>query len=185
MTTPEHDQPRVIDVGLVGLDEDVVENPSMLSNPDRLSNPLDALREAVKQQVVSEDVTYPVPTRPGMSVRYSTTVDMEHVQLWRRSSNDKTAPDNFSVLKFSMLIIANTAKAFAFEGQEPTGGDGEPITFVSPEVGEWTGHKRALDRVRAIFANDGHVIATAGEIMQAAGYGDEIMEANPDPTMRS
>lgn len=185
MTASAPDQPRRIDVGAIGLDDEVVSDPSMLSNPDRLPNPLDALAAAIKQEVVREDVTFPVPSRPGMTIRYSTAVDMEHVQNWRRSSHDKSAQDNFNVLKFSMLIIANTAKAFAFEGQEAFGGDGERISFTSPEVGEWTGQKRALDRVRVIFANDGHIISTAGEVMEAAGYGDEIMEADPDPTMRS
>ena len=174
-------EPRRFDVGSVGLEDEVV-LPEDLSQPTQMDNPLDALRDTIEAAVERPDLVREVLTRPGLTIRYATSIDMEHIQRWRKSAYDKTAPDNFNMLKFSLLVLANTCRAMALRGQEPTGQDGKPLTFISRELGEWTKQKRHLDIVRALYASDGHVVQTAQDVLDAAGYADDEMEPDLDPT---
>lgn len=177
-TLPE---PRHFDMGGVGLEDEVI-LPQDLSSPTKMENPLDALRETITAAVERPDLVLAVLTRPGLTVRYATSIDMEHIQRWRKNSHDKTAPDNFNMLKFSLLVLANTCKAMALRNTEPVGADGKPLTFISRELSDWTGQKRHLDIVRTLYASDGHVVQTAQDILDAAGYADDEMEPDTDPT---
>lgn len=148
-------------------------------------SPLDQLRETITAAVTKPDLTLAVLSRPGLAIRFGTNIDLDILQQWRRRSHDKHMPDNWNILKFSQLVIANTAKAMVLNGEEPLGQDGEPVSFRSPELLEWTSTKRALDAVRGLYDNDGHIIATAQDVLEAAGYGDEMMEPEEGPTKRS
>lgn len=174
---------RSFDVG--DDDQDDTFSPRVVSAATTGPDPLAALRETITAAVSKPDVVLEVLTRPGMAIRFSTNLDLDVIQQWRRRSHDKSQPDNFNLLKFAQLVIANQSEAFSLNGQEPTGQDGQPISFRSNEVLEWTGTKRALDAVRAIYDNDAHIVATAQEVMEAAGFGDEMQEAEEGPTRRS
>ncbi len=156
--------------------------PGVTTGPD----PLAALRETITAAVQKPDLSLQVITRPGMTIRFSTNMDLDTIQQWRRRCQDKSQPDNFNLLKFECMVIANQAQAFGLNGQEPMGEDGAPISFRSSEVLTWTGQKRALDAVKALYDNDAHVVLTAQEVMEEAGFGDEMMEADEEgPTRRS
>lgn len=185
MTETTTEQPRVFGAGAVGLDDEVILAPEALSDPTKMDNPLEALRDTIVSAVERPDLVLAVLTRPGLTIRYATSVDMEHLQRWRKSAEDKSAPDKFNLLKFSLLVLANTCKAMALRGQEPVGSDGKPLTFISRELSEWTGERRHLDIVRTLYSSDGHVVQTAQEILDAAGYADDQMEPDEDPTQGS
>lgn len=165
--------------------EDDTFTPKVIASGTSGPDPLAALRETITAAVAKPDVVLEVLTRPGMTIRFSTNFDLDIIQQWRKRSHDKVSPDNFNILKFALLVIANQAEAFGLNGQEPNGQDGNPLSFRSSEVLEWTGTKRALDAVRGLYDNDAHVVATAQEVMEAAGFGDEMMEAEEGPTRRS
>lgn len=173
----------------IAVDDDEDVNPEFNPKVTQTmgNNPLDALREAIQAEVAKPDITLQIITREGMSIRFGTNIDMDtDIARWRRSSQDKTQPDNFNLLKFSQLVIANCTLAVALNGEEPSDEAGQPITFTSSLMLEWTNVKRPLDAVRTLYGSDGHIIATAQEIMEAAGYGDEMREAGDDtPTRRS
>jgi hypothetical protein len=173
---------RRFDITDDGIDEEF--QPTVVTTTT--ANPLDALRDKITEQVVKPDLELDVLTRDGMSIRYTTNLDLDVINKWRRVCQDKSQVDNFNMLKFASLVVANTAIAFALNGVEPTGADGDLVSFRSPEVLEWTNTKRALDAVRKLFANDAHIIATAQEIMSEAGFGDEMKESGEEsPTRRS
>lgn len=166
--------------------DDTFERKSEVAPGTTMSNPLDELAAAITEEVRNPDLTLAVPLRPGMSLRYDTNIDADtELMQWRRRSHDKSQPDNFNILKMSCIVIANCCKAVVFKDVEPTGSDGQPITFNSTEMFEWTKTKRAIDAVKALFGNDAHVLATAQDIIEAAGYGDEMMEPEEGPTKRS
>lgn len=168
----------------LGSDDDLT--PVVAPGLSTGADPLAALREVITAAVVKDDLTLQVITRPGLSIRFSTNMDLDTIQQWRRRCHDKSQPDNFNLLKFACMVIANQATAFALNGVEPDI-DGNPINFRNGPVFEWTNTKRAVDAVKALYDNDGHVVATAQEIMEAAGFGDEMVEGDVEesPTKRS
>lgn len=174
-------------MGVLGLDEDTFAEALPIEHGTRMDNPLDALKASITEAVRRPDISLMVLSRPGLTIRYNTNIDMELLQRWRRSAHDKTAPDNFNVLRFMSLVVVNTALAFALNGEEPVGANGQPISFASPEVAQWTGQKRVLDSVRSLFASDGNIVTCGQQILDAAGYGDESMEADDEvgPTRAS
>lgn len=166
------------------VDEDLT--PQVAPGLSTGQDPLAALRDVITAAVVKEDLVLDLLTRPGMAIRFSTNMDLDTIQQWRRRCHDKSQPDNFNLLKFACMVIANQAEAFRLNGQEPEV-DGLPLNFRQGPVFEWTNTKRAVDAVKALYDNDGHVVATAQDVMEAAGFGDEMVESDVEegPTKRS
>ncbi len=171
-------------VGAPLMDEDQDDTPFVQSSPSSApASPLDELRETITKEVQRPDLVLAVMARPGMEIRFDTNVDMSMIQEWRRRATRRRGQnEDFDILKFTSSVVANQARAFRLRGEEPAGADGEPISFRSPEVLQWTSTSRALDAVRALYSVDGHIISSAGEILQAAGYSDVMEEGDEGPT---
>jgi hypothetical protein len=81
-------------------------------------------------------------------------------------------------VKLACTALANTCLAILRDGAEVPDGAG-PLTFTSPALHEILGVDRTVDAVRRFYGRDAHVIAVSRQILDEAGYGEDV---GPDPT---
>lgn len=153
--------------------------------PVARTSPLDALRAELAQEVPEELLTLDVPTRADTAVRFDTEVEWEELVAWRKRASSKANrsaanPEGVDLMRLAAIVVANTAVAIVHKGTEVTGTNGEVLTFAHPELLAMLGVERAVDAVRKFYGRDGHVQAAAGRVIDAAGYGDELGELDPD-----
>lgn len=151
----------------------------------------DRLQEMFEKEVESDPITLDIPKRPGMAIRFDTNIDSAELDLWRKQSapggnrgqrrgNDTGEVDG---MKMSALCVFNKAEAFLVDGEDVVipGTDGQTLTFHDQTIlKKILGITAATNTelVRKVFANDAHVMAAGGQVMEAAGYGDELPEAS-------
>lgn len=153
-----------------------------------LGSPLDQLRASMAQEPdVEEFVTLKVTARPGVSVKYSTDLDNETIEMWRRASRRKKARPGQDAetdeLKFACLVLAGQCKGVLTNGQEVFDDDGRPLTFASPLLWDMVGaagqQMDPMTVIRKFYVRDAHVSLTSGEILLDAGFGDEVERESP------
>lgn len=140
---------------------------------------LAALDAALEADVVKEPVTYPVTMRPGLSIRYSTDIDDDKMTVWRNRAKKRGRrgqTDEVDSLTYCALILATQCEAFLIRGQEPHDDAGQPFTFGHRHIREKYHAEKASEAVIAVFGNDAHVLLTANELLEKAGFGDEVVE---------
>lgn len=155
-------------------------------------SPLEMLRNALTEEVVSEDLYLRIPSRPTVKLIYGTDIDGEKFQLWqRRCTNRKT--DAVDVIKLSSIVLANQLKGVTLEHNgkdiEVKGSDGEPLSLQHQEFRDMLirdpsqRNVEARLLIRAVYGKDGHLMAAAKEVIEKSGYSDEIGdEWDEDPT---
>lgn len=157
--------------------------PTVTPDPDLgrvlADSPLDLLRAELAGERPPLEVTLDVPAREGYAVRYSTDIAYEEVKAWRKRSADKSNPSGFDELKFAGIVLAVKCLAVLRRGEE-VDLDGEVLTFRHPEFLGLFGATRAADGVAAFYVRDGHVTATANRLLDEAGFGDVMPEADDD-----
>lgn len=145
-----------------------------------------ALDAALSADVVKEDVTLPVPLRPGLTVRFSTDVDDEKMKGWRARSQDSTrgaGKGDVDAIRWSSLIVATQAQAFLMGGKEVHDTSGQTYTFGHAQIRAKYGAQTAVQAVSAVYSSDPHIMIVANEILERAGFGDQVVpvegEASP------
>lgn len=153
------------------------------------ANPLEELREELAEEITGLTATYPVPGRPKYAVRYSLDVEGPQLQRWTKQASDKKLPGGVDGTKAAAIVLANMCEAIlrVTDGdldtaEEIYGTDDVVFTFRHPELHEMLGVSRAIAAVQKFYALDGVVIRVAGDLVDEAGYGDEMPDL--DPTRR-
>lgn len=176
-------------------DDDSFDTAAPAQHEPRVGSALDILAAAVKEEVRRPDLIKAVPSRPKIKLVIDTNIDGENFQLWQRRAmpKGKTGVLDMDQLKLCCVVLANQVKGVMVvhptKGDtEVLGTDGSPMTFRHSEFREMLlGGKpmtSATQMVRDLFASDGNIITIAREVLEAAGFGDEIDEFDDsDPTL--
>lgn len=159
-----------------------------------VKTPYDYLREAFEKEIRSEPITLEIPNRPGVWIEFDTNIASEQFEVWRKqatvSNRRRPAQDaQMDQVKFCALVIFNKALIFKIDGQDVyMDNEGKtPLNFFQQTaIKNLTGSNAVTNTelVRAVYGNDAHVLAAGGQIIEAAGYGDELAEYKESPTGR-
>ena len=177
---------------------------TQFSNDDTFSKPaidgqvtegslLDSVKEALAANVENEDLHLRVPARPILRVIYSTFIDGDLFQMWQRKCQIK-GTQQMDMIRFTSTVIANQMKGLEVwdaknktwrEARTP---DGEALTFQTADfkglvLGSKDAYSSAAQMARKLYGIDGHLIKAATEIVEAAGYGDEMNDDFENPTL--
>lgn len=158
-------------------------------DPVRPSNGLDAIRAELAAEVTPDELPLDVPTRDGYIVRYRCDVNNDELTAWRKKATIKAAkgdkPAQYDEAKVAAIILANKAVAIVARGVELTN-EGEPMTFGTPAFWDLVGKASSTEAVRHFYGLDGHVIAAANMVLDASGFGGELLvDDETDPTKTS
>lgn len=170
---------------------DLTGNPSDLADDDIVAaeaspqSVLEAIKEELKKTIKTPPIVLNVPERPGMTIRFDTTIESGTIQMWRKQCRNKSMPDEFDSLKFSCIILANKAEAVLYDGVAATFDDGEYLNFKEPRFLDMLGVPKALEGVRRLYGVDGHIFVAADEVLRAAGYDADSEDQTADPTLLS
>lgn len=151
----------------------------------QLENLLGDLESALTAQVDHEPLTLRVEKRPGVSVRYRTEITDEQMAAWRKRAADKKAPGGINTLRFCSIVVANQCEAILMHGKEVYDDDGGVLHFGHQRIKALYGLQkadRASDVVRKLFGADPHVMLHANEVMDRAGFGDQVVEVEGEDT---
>ncbi len=177
-----------VDSGLRGVDAaDAADHPIFAAPQpsERGPSPLELLRQTLQRPVERELLKLRVPARAGVTVRYAADFDHDKRKAWqKRATNKSRRPgrdDEVDEMLFALIVLANCCRAIEFNGVEAHDAEDRPLTFASPALWEMVGASDPQDAIRAFYGVDAHILTTAGEIMLAAGFDDD-MEAEGDPT---
>lgn len=154
---------------------------------ERGLSPIEQLRAALAAPAKSEPITLKVPSRPGVTIRYSTVLTQEQRKAWQQRATKKSRrqgrEDEVDEMLFTCLVLANQMEAIQFDGidaHDPK--TDEPLTFAQPALWEMVGAENPQECIRKLYANDAHVLTTGGEVLLASGFDDDL---DTDPTTAS
>ncbi len=152
---------------------------------ERGPSPLEQLRQTLQQPIERELLKLRVPARAGVTVLYAADFDHEKRKAWQKRATRKSRrpgrDDEVDEMLFALIVLANSCRSIQVGGVEAHDAADQPLTFASPALWEMVGAADPQDAIRAFYGNDAHILNTAGEIMLAAGFDDD-MEAEGDHT---
>ena len=140
---------------------------------------LDQLKEEISKEVSRPEIEIAVPSREGVSLRFSPNISNEQLKAWRRNSTNRKT-DELDSIKFSCYVVGQTLSGIFFNDELVEDGEGYPLNFASQAMLDMTNTTRPLpDAIRAFFAVDPHLETAAIKILDYAGYGDDIDAEDP------
>ena len=166
------------------------ENPS---GDMQVKTPYDYLKEAFAKEVESEPITLEVKNRPGIYIEFNTNITSEEFDMWRKQAtvgNRRRNQDaEVDSTKFSALVIFHKAIVFKVDGEDVYLDEAQtkPLNFYEQsEIRNLINRNITTNTelVRAVYGNDAHVLSTGQQIIEAAGYGEEMAEFSESPTKR-
>lgn len=176
------------DYNMNGASETITDQPT---GDTTTQSAYDRLKGLFTAEVSIDPITLEVPLRKGLAIRFDPTITMEQVEQWRkqsvmganrnqrrRASADET---NIDPMKMAALVVFSTAEVFLVDGEEVFLPGDEPLNFHNQdELKQIFGLVAATNTelVRKVFGNDAHVVAASTQIMDAAGFGDDLDEAD-------
>lgn len=159
---------------------DVADEPITSAALPITGSPLESLREAMKKKIEKEPITLRVPQRPNVAITFDTNLDIALLNRWSRSSQKA---GDLAMLNFSTLVLANQMRGMNYGGEEVLTQEGHRITFTSPLLKEFLGMPDTATRIevfRTLYGLDGHINATANQIVTEAGFGEvDLEDENP------
>lgn len=118
-----------------------------------------------------------VDGRPGYVALYRRDFTGQDVDRWRKRAKRGKSVD---LIHFGALVIAGTMVGLERNGEELEDPDaGGPLTVRSPYMQGLYSAPSAAEAARKFFGTDGYVNAQCEGILEAAGWGDEAIEADP------
>lgn len=147
----------------------------------RARTALDEVAAELRQPVEDDPLELEVPARDGWSASYSRDLDAHALARWRKASTDRKAVDGIDTLALAQRILANQQVTIVRRGVE-LDDDGHPMTVRSRAFLDLIDATSPLEAVRKLYGRDGHVMAAANEVLNAAGYADDVSEVADDPT---
>lgn len=145
---------------------------------------LEAIEAELAEELEADVIYCPVPRRKGYELRFKAELAGELLQRWARSSQDRKAPGGIDELKLALLVVCNLNTGIMRNGSLATV-QGEPMTVRTKAFLDIMREGRPFDAVKKLYGSDGHVMATAREVLSEAGYGEDLVAAAQDPTVRS
>lgn len=148
-------------------------------------DPLAALTE-LAAPVVMPEVVLPHRFRAGWAVRYSTELDADDLERWRKRAKRPGKAGmrgEIDEIRLACILLANLSKGLERNGAPVLDEERRPLTFAHTKVWEIYGAARAADAVRKFYGNDPYLLATLEAVLAAAGVGEEVEPL--DPTMLS
>lgn len=145
---------------------------------------LEELAEELARKIEKLEVEIGVPERPGVALRFSPNITQYQLRKWRKSAA-KGRRDEIDSILFACTVVGQTCTGIYIHGEQVVDEEGYAITFGSPVLMKMTGTSILNpDAIRAFFGVDPHVEAVALAILEAAGYGEEVV-TEENPTMMS
>lgn len=158
----------------------------------KTETPYDRLKRILAEKVHNPSITLQVPMREGLSIRYSPNIEAEDFELWRRNSvagnrrARRSEDGEVDQHRFMASVVYNTAEIFLVDGEDVylNNNVDTPLNFKEQaslrQIFGITA-STATELVRKVFANDAHVLSAGAQILEAAGFGDELAEdASPN-----
>lgn len=157
---------------------------------------LDALQAALAEEVRLDNLHIRVPRRPTLRIIVDPNIDGEQFQRWQRSAmigkSKSIANAQYDSVKLCAVVLANTMVGLEVldketgEYTEVRDENGGAFTFQNPALRHMLiGDKEVPSGtilVRKLFGNDGSLLDAAGQVIEAAGYGDnDDEESGSDP----
>ena len=142
---------------------------------------LDDLRAELTETPERKPITLPVPEREGWEAVFDLKLPQPLLAQWRKASTDKSG--TIDELAVGQRLLANQNIGLRRRGEDLLD-EGKPLTVRSPAFLNLIGEGRPMEAIRKFFVLDGHVLAAALEVYQAAGYGDDLTSSGSDPTPR-
>lgn len=158
---------------------DLGENEDFEYKAPKAGSVLDKLRTEVQKKVERPEIEIAVPSREGVTLRYSPNLTNAMIQEWQNRSGIKSK-NGMDQTKFACYVVGNTVRGIFVDGEEVKSEDGLSLNFASPEILEMTDTDRPLpDAIVEFFGLDSHVVSTALAIMEASGLGEEVEPMDP------
>lgn len=135
------------------------------------------MREEAKSEVEIEDMRCMVPNRPNFELLIHPVIDYDLLNnFMKRSTKTIKGKKEWSPLIFAYQVISHTNIGVAYKGQTVQDSDGDDLTIVNNEFWAMFGASGTQLALTALYGSQGHLIATAQEIVARAGYGDIDVE---------
>lgn len=162
----------------------------------QVKTPLDYLKESFEKEIRNEPIELEVPKRPGVSIEFDTNISSELIDLWRKQATvsnrrqRRGGEGEMDQFKFMALVIISQATIFSISGQDvylDPPQNTKPLNFREREtIAQIVGSNAITDveLVRDTYKNDAHVISVGAQIIEAAGYGEDVNEVQENPTER-
>lgn len=120
-----------------------------------------------------------VDGRPGWVAVYRRDFTGEDLERFRKRAKKGKRVDP---IHFGAILIAATMVRLEKGGapvEDPDLADGTPLTVRSSYLSTLYGTPSAAETARRFFGTDGYVNAQCEGILEAAGWGDEAVDADP------
>lgn len=172
--------------------------PETPSGDMQVKTPYDYLKEAFEKEIANDPVTLEVPNRPGIYIEFDTNITSEQMDLWRKQASlgnrrqrrQGGGEPEIDSVKFASLVVLNKATHFVINGDyvylDPPQ-NRQPLNFFEQAaLKQIVGTNATTDTelVRDVYRNDAHVLSAGGQIIEEAGYGEELDEMQESPTRR-
>lgn len=144
---------------------------------------LEALRADLAVEL-TEEVTFPVPTRPGYQIVAVVDVSSDELDAWRKVAKSKRHIDGIDGIKLASLVVANKTVAIVRQGEPLVDGYGERVHFRHKDFlalvrATPSEQLTAAEAVRRFFGRDGAIDSVSKAILEQSGWGEDVA---PDPT---
>lgn len=156
------------------------ETLASLEEPEDLSLLQELTEEAGRK--LDGTVRYPVDTRPGWFVEFSTNITLNEFKRWQKAATKgKGNNKNVEIDLISQLpLVEKNTSILKRKGADIVaihGKDGKPLTFRHEEFTELFG---GVDLVAATkFLGDGPTVSIAQDLLDEAGYGTGVEAIDP------
>lgn len=147
---------------------------------------LDLLKADLAEEL-EEHTTIPVPTRPKYKIRCSLNISGDELDSWRKQARSKRHTDGIDGVKLVALILANKTVGIIRDDEPLHDGVSDLYTFRHREFIDLLKINpredlTAAQAVQRFFGRDGAVDAAAKALLEASGWGEDVL-AEPDPTV--
>lgn len=153
---------------------------------------LDQLKSILDKEIKLDSYSYPIPRRKTIRLILNPNIDGEAFQRWQRNAiiGKARGPESqVDSIKLAGVVIANCTEGIEVQNNqgeyiEVRDSNGVSLTFRNPELRNMlVGDNQApsaVALVRKLFGSDGHMLECSGDLMEKAGYGDEVEEGTAD-----
>lgn len=135
------------------------------------------MREEAQQEVEIEDMRCMVPNRQNFELLVHPVIDYDLLNnFMKRSTKSIKGKKEWSPLVFAYQVLSHTCIGIAYKGVTVQDSDGDDLTLASNQLWAMFGTNSPQQCLTAMYGSQGHLIATAQEVVSRAGYGDIDVE---------
>jgi hypothetical protein len=154
---------------------------------------LAALRTEATREVRLPALNLSVPARPDFGMRFDVNIPSDQLVRWSsKSERGPKGKEEVDARKFASLVILSTLTSILhrpdsadsaevsgelWEVVTSDGPEATALTFQDDEIQDLLGASSPDAALRAWYGSDGHLLQTATDILNAAGYAED--DVNP------